>query len=608
MKIAVLALLLCLSRAWLSSVTETSASLNDIETSAGNMYAAATLDFSVQSTGFSPKVTPTQIATSTTTLTNDGGLDFEYNAKVENASGTLCSFLELKDDLTDEFHPLTGFVSATTTFATTSQMLFTAQLTSDSRDLRTQRCEFTFVFDGAQLEGAGFNDREEVSQTITAGQWGPNVVINKAYYDVDDRHGEDPTNEWIELYNPTDQPVSVKNWEICDDNDCSVIIPDVSVPSLGYAFVSYNSSTWQYWNIPADVVKIYQLGGHSIALDNDADMLVLEDFDNNIIDQMNWGAVNNGWPNYNDKLWNPGVPDIAEGHMLGRVPSGYDTDQPSDFRDLGLPTVSVIFPNGGETLYVGRTYTLQWTATNPNGPATDLKIDIYYSRDSGQTWANIASSTENDGAYDWRAPLYINGYYVPSHRGRIKVVAIGPENFMVYDWDVSDGDFCPPIDYDLLTPEELEMLGQIEGGEMFVADPDQESGGSEPSSALQTSVLEASTTAVETATTTPEVATTTIETATTTPETTTTETAATEPAAETEAETGENPAPGETGGDEGILTPPPAENQPVIQEDAVIPPVSDPENNPPPENTSGGSESSSGGSGEVASTGEISGE
>jgi hypothetical protein len=32
---------------------------------------------------------------------------------------------------------------------------------------------------------------------------------------------------------------------------------------------------------------------------------------------------------------------------------------------------------------------------------------------------------------------------------------------MVENWDMSDNDFCPPIDYDLLTPEEIEMLKEM---------------------------------------------------------------------------------------------------------------------------------------------------
>jgi hypothetical protein len=326
--------------------------------------------------------------------------------------------------------------------------------------LQNKTCKFDFVFDGNQIGGAGFYDQEVIPNTITSGIW-LKVVINKVYYDVDANHGTEPKNEWIELYNPTNEAVNLKDWVVCDKDNCAVINPNVSIPALGYALLSHDASTWQYWEILNGVIEIHQLGGSLFDLNNDADMLILKNSTSQIIDQMNWGIPTSTWPNYNSNIWNPGVPDVVEGHMLGRVPTGYDTDQPSDWHYLGLPQVTVNWPNGGEVLYVGQTYTLQWTATNPNGPTSSLSIDIYYSKNSGSTWAKIATSTANNGVFEWRIPLYIGSYYVPSHDARIKVVATGPENFMVQAWDMSDADFCPPIDYSLLTDEEKTQVEQL---------------------------------------------------------------------------------------------------------------------------------------------------
>ena len=182
-------------------------------------------------------------------------------------------------------------------------------------------------------------------------------------------------------------------------------------------------------------------------------MLALKDNYGNIVDQMNWGTPTSTWPNYNLNLWDPGCGGVNEGHMLARVPTGQDTDTVSDWHDLAIPQVTVLMPSGGEIWYVGRTYTLEWSAVNPNGSDSDLSIDIWYSRDSGSTWANITRGAENDGQYDWRIPLFIDGYYVPSEHGRIKIVAFGSENFMVQGWGQSN-EFCPPIDYSQLTEEE----------------------------------------------------------------------------------------------------------------------------------------------------------
>jgi len=469
-KIVVLALIVGLNWVGFSAVVGTLAYFNDNETSSENSFSASTLDFSLGlPLDFSPVIMPNATATRNISLTNDGILGFGYKAEATSTVGVLCDHLNLEAKLngTATYNgALTGFNYNVGGFATTTRdWQFTANLTSNDPALQNQTCNFDFVFDGVQAEGPGFSDQEIISNTITSGIW-LKILINKVYYDVDDAHGGDTDewkHEWIELYNPLSNDVNLKNWEICDNTDCKTIHPDVSIPALGYALLSHDASTWQqYWEVPAGVEKI-NLGGapSHLALDNTADMLVLKNADGVVIDQMNWGAPDSSWPNYNLDVWNPGAPDVAAGHMLGRVPSGYDTDQPSDFKDLALPTVSVIWPNGGETLWVGRTHDLKWTATNPNGDNNALSIDILYSKDSGATWAKIATSTENDGIFSWRVPLFINGYYVPSSRARIKVMARGPENFMVQNWDMSDTDFCPPIDYSLLTEEELAYLKEM---------------------------------------------------------------------------------------------------------------------------------------------------
>jgi len=153
---------------------------------------------------------------------------------------------------------------------------------------------------------------------------------------------------------------------------------------------------------------------------------------------------------------------VAKGDMLGRIPTGYDTDQPSDFVELKPPTVSMVNPVGGEVWYVGDAYDVQWTAhsTNPGSTDSQLTISLWYSADSGSTWAEFASNLANTGSYHWTVPLFIDGYYVPSHISRIKAIAVGPENFMVQA-SGSSQDFCPPIDYDALSPADQQLVDQM---------------------------------------------------------------------------------------------------------------------------------------------------
>jgi predicted ribosomally synthesized peptide with SipW-like signal peptide len=287
----------------------------------------------------------------------------------------------------------------------------------------------------------------------------PIVLINKVYYDVDAEHGEEEINEVIELYNPSRQEIDISNWIIGDNAAQDVIPASTIIPSRGYVIITGNSSTFDYWDIPSDVIKIVLSDGEiGDGLDNDGDSVILKTSDGVEVDAMSYGT--------DIYAFDPSCADVEEGHMLGRSPNGFDSDTAADWKDYGLPSVNVIYPNGGETWYVGRSYTIQWSAINPSGGAYDILIDLYYSADSGATWGNIVKSTENDGKYYWRVPLFIGeigtGYYTPSSKARIKAVAHNAANFMVNDWDMTDEDFCPPIDYSLLTPEEAEYLMNLE--------------------------------------------------------------------------------------------------------------------------------------------------
>jgi len=302
----------------------------------------------------------------------------------------------------------------------------------------------------------------ELVEVCGMGGEGPMLVINKVYYDVDAEHGIEGDNEFVELYNPSRSPIDISNWVIADNTAQDVIPAGTIIPAHGYLLITGNSSTFNYWDIPGDVIKIVLTDGKiGNGLDDDGDSVILKTSDGVEVDAMSYG---------NDiYAFDPACPDVIEGHMLGRYPNGFDTNFASDWKDYGIPSVRVDYPNGGETWYVGRSYHLKWTATNPSGSNSDLLIDLYYSADSGATWGNIIKSTENDGDYYWRVPLYIGpmgtGYYVPSPKARIKVVAHNKNNFMVNDWDMTDSDFCPPIDYSLLTPEEeayLMSLGNLD--------------------------------------------------------------------------------------------------------------------------------------------------
>jgi len=69
--------------------------------------------------------------------------------------------------------------------------------------------------------------------------------------------------------------------------------------------------------------------------------------------------------------------------------------------DTEAPVVTVVQPNGGETLNAGSVYTIQWNATDNVGITSS---DIDYTYDAGNTWVDIVTLDGNPGSYNWTVP------------------------------------------------------------------------------------------------------------------------------------------------------------------------------------------------------------
>lgn len=68
------------------------------------------------------------------------------------------------------------------------------------------------------------------------------------------------------------------------------------------------------------------------------------------------------------------------------------------------PTVTLIAPNGGETVPVLSTYRVLYTAADADEGPEPLLIDIYRSVDDGQSWVLVSADQPNTGVYTWSVP------------------------------------------------------------------------------------------------------------------------------------------------------------------------------------------------------------
>jgi len=163
-------------QAGIFGIGNTNAYFIDEEVSQGNNYSAGILDFSIPSApDFFPEVTLTAATSRNISLINNGILGFDYEVEATSTVGVLCDHLDLEAKLngtTTYDGILTDFDYNVGGFATTTRdWQFTATLTSNDPSLQNQTCTFDFVFNGTQIGGAGFYDKETITNLVTTGIW-----------------------------------------------------------------------------------------------------------------------------------------------------------------------------------------------------------------------------------------------------------------------------------------------------------------------------------------------------------------------------------------------------------------------------------------------------
>ncbi|MGB1031240.1 MAG: hypothetical protein ACPGWM_01435, partial [Flavobacteriales bacterium] len=104
---------------------------------------------------------------------------------------------------------------------------------------------------------------------------------------------------------------------------------------------------------------------------------------------------------YTNAAFNWNAP-TSEGDYLIRVSDYYNSDIVSEpvgpIEIINNTSIIVTYPNGGETLTVGETYTITWADVISDN------IEIDYSIDGGVSWIQIDSSDPSDGAFTWTVP------------------------------------------------------------------------------------------------------------------------------------------------------------------------------------------------------------
>lgn len=152
--------------------------------------------------------------------------------------------------------------------------------------------------------------------TVQAEPAALNVLINEIHYNPDIKSEQ---VEFIELYNPTAQPIDLFQWTISGGID--FFFPrGSSIPANGFVVIAQNPAALQ------SKFGIAALGPYVRTLSSDGDEIILNDNQAAVVDQMRYGL---GFP------W-PIVGD-APGHSIQLIQPTLDNEQASSWRS-GWPT------------------------------------------------------------------------------------------------------------------------------------------------------------------------------------------------------------------------------------------------------------------------------
>ncbi len=214
----------------------------------------------------------------------------------------------------------------------------------------------------------------------------PALVINEIMYNS---IGTD--EEWVELYNNTDQPINLENWKINDDNGTHtpIVIP------AGYTVAAYDYFTVEVATGGAfPFTPDYDGSGVGLALGNSGDAVRLYNADGILIDIV---AYDDGspWPTDPDgggpslSLINPGLDNaLAESWKASNQENGTPNA-------INFP-INILTPNGGEMIELGTTYDITWTVEGWDG-----SIDIELIREGYSPLLLVSNLPVSNLTFSW---------------------------------------------------------------------------------------------------------------------------------------------------------------------------------------------------------------
>ncbi len=217
----------------------------------------------------------------------------------------------------------------------------------------------------------------------------PYVIINEIMYNSP---GAD--EEWVELYNPTSSSIDLEDWKLLD-SDAShapiVITAGHSIPAEGYFTIQVTDNGNFPFTPDFD-------GSGNFGLNNGGDNVRMYNADGILIDHVPY-LDNGDWPTEPDGN-GPSLslvdPDTDNSLGASWDASRQDGGSPGEENFPPLPYVTVISPNGGESIQLDSYFDITWEYGILEGA---IKIEIVR---EGQNPELITSGIDvADTVYSW---------------------------------------------------------------------------------------------------------------------------------------------------------------------------------------------------------------
>jgi hypothetical protein len=160
--------------------------------------------------------------------------------------------------------------------------------------------------------------------------------------------------------------------------------------------------------------------------------------DYSIDNGLNWITIEDSVTSTGNYYWQiPNTPSTQCKLRISETGNSSNHDVSANtFSIVESPTVTVVYPNGGETFGVGKTEVIKWRSNS----ITSVKLE--YSINSGSSWTTIATSSASTGSYSWIIPN------VNSNQCRIRI----SDASRAAIYDVSDTVFSISSKLQLVSP------------------------------------------------------------------------------------------------------------------------------------------------------------